>query len=91
MEVHRGLWLTVLSSVAYYYVRNPRAFGTKRLLLTVIGIDSARNIVENAYFGTYFGGKYGLFPSWTTEVLGRPELLILPKIANVAAGCFVLG
>ena len=85
------LWLTVLSSVIYYYVRNPRAFGPTRLLLTVIGIDTARNIAENVYFGVYFGGKYGLFPTWTTELLGRPELLILPKIANVIAGCIVLG
>jgi hypothetical protein len=43
-----ALWLTVLSSVIYYYVRNPRAFGTTRLLLTVIGIDTVRNIAENA-------------------------------------------
>jgi diguanylate cyclase (GGDEF)-like protein len=86
-----ALWLTVLSSVVYYYVRNPRAFGTTRLLLTVIGIDTVRNIAENIYFGFYFGGQYGLFPHWITEVLGQPELLILPKIANVVAGCVVLG
>jgi diguanylate cyclase (GGDEF)-like protein len=86
-----ALWLTVLCSVVYYYVRNPRAFGPTRLLLTVIGIDTVRNIAENTYFGLYFGGKFGLFPLWTTEVLGRPELLILPKITNVAAGCVVLG
>lgn len=85
------LWLTVLSSVVYYYLRNPSAFGTTRLLLTVIGIDTVRNIAENAYFGLYFGGKYGVFPYWTVEVLGRPELLILPKITNVVAGCVVLG
>jgi diguanylate cyclase (GGDEF)-like protein len=86
-----ALWLTVLSSVVFYYVRNPRAFGTTRLLLTVIGIDTLRNIAENAYFGLYFGGQYGAFPSWTVEILGRPELLILPKITNVVAGCVVLG
>jgi diguanylate cyclase (GGDEF)-like protein len=60
-------------------------------LLTVIGIDTVRNIAENIYFGLYFGGKYGAFPSWTIDVLGRPELLILPKITNVVAGCVVLG
>jgi diguanylate cyclase (GGDEF)-like protein len=57
----------------------------------VIGIDTVRNIAENTYFGFYFGGKYGVFPHWTIEILGRPELLILPKIANVVAGCVVLG
>ena len=86
-----ALWLTVLSSVVYYYLRNPRAFGTTRLLLSVIGIDTTRNILENVYFGFYFGGRYGIFPAWTTEVLGQPELLIIPKIANVVAGCVVLG
>ena len=86
-----ALWLTVLLSVVYYYLRNPRAFGTTRLLLSVIGIDTARNILENLYFGLYFGGTYGVFPAWTTEVLGQPALLIIPKIANVVAGCVVLG
>jgi diguanylate cyclase (GGDEF)-like protein len=86
-----ALWLAVLASVGYYYIRNPRAFGTTRLLLSVIGIDTVRNISENIYFGVYFGGRYGLFPAWTTDILGRPELLILPKIANVGAGCVVLG
>jgi diguanylate cyclase (GGDEF)-like protein len=32
-----------------------------------------------------------VFPNWTVAVLGRPELLILPKITNVMAGCVVLG
>ena len=67
---------------------NPR---TTRLLLTVIGIDTLRNIAENTYFGLYFGGKYGVFPAWTVDLLGRPELLILPKLCNVLAGCVVLG
>jgi hypothetical protein len=57
-----ALWLTVLFGVVYYYVSNPRAFGTTRLLLTVIGIDTLRNIAENTYFGLYFGGQYGVFP-----------------------------
>ena len=86
-----ALWLIVLSSVAYYYVRNPRAFGTTRLLLTVIGIDTVRNVTENIYFGLYFGGKFGVFPSWTVDILGRPELLIMPKITNLVAGGVVLG
>src|SRR3954465_2220924 len=64
----------------YYYVSNPRAFGSTRMLLTVIGIATVRNIAENIYFGLYFGGKSGAFPQWTVEVLGRPDLLILPKI-----------
>ncbi|WP_420738119.1 GGDEF domain-containing protein [Bradyrhizobium japonicum] len=60
------------------------------MLLLVIGLDTFRNIAENVYFGFYFGGRYGLFPSWVTDTLGQPELIILPKIANVIAGCVVL-
>jgi len=57
----------------------------------VIGIDTIRNIVENVYFGLYFGGQYGLFSSEISKLLGNPYLLIVPKLINVAAGCLVLG
>lgn len=86
-----ALWAMVLTSVVYFFVRNPRAFGTTRLLLVVIGIDTFRNIFENAYFGLYFGGQYGVFPSWIVDTLGQPLLLIIPKLMNVVAGCVVLG
>ena len=57
----------------------------------MIGIDTIRNIVENVYFGLYFGGQYGLFSSEISKLLGNPYLLIVPKLINVAAGCLVLG
>lgn len=86
-----GLWAMVLASVVYSYCRNPRTFGTTRLLLIVIGIDTFRNIFENVYFGLYFGGQYGVFPSWLVSSLGQPVLLIIPKLMNIGAGCLVLG
>jgi signal transduction histidine kinase len=86
-----ALWLTVLVTLVVFYVRNPRAFGTTRLLLAVVAIDTSRNVIENAYFGIYFGGQYGIFPAAVVNVLGEPILLILPKIINVIAGCVVLG
>ena len=86
-----ALWLTVLGTVIFFYIRNPKAFGTTRLLLAVLAIDTTRNILENSYFGVYFGAQYGLFPSSMTALLGQPVLLVLPKIVNVIAGCFVLG
>src|SRR5271170_3197645 len=85
------LWLTVLGTLLVFYVRNPRVFGTTRLLLAVIAIDTLRNIVENIYFGLYFGARYELFPPMFAEVLGNPFLLIVPKLANVASGCIVIG
>src|SRR5580698_2693381 len=73
------IWLTVLATLLIFYVRNPRVFGTTRLLLAVVAIDTIRNIVENIYFGVYFGGQYGLFPSQIVPVLANPYLLIVPK------------
>jgi diguanylate cyclase (GGDEF)-like protein len=86
-----AIWIAVLSGVAFFYIRNPKAFGTTRLLLIVIGIDTVRNIFENVYFGLYFGGSYGFFSPWTVSLLGQPALLLIPKLMNVVAGCVVLG
>src|SRR5579872_6699567 len=85
-----SLWLAVLVAIGSAYVRNSKTFGTVRLLLAVLVIDTIRNIAENLYFGLYFGGQYGLFPTSIVGVLGNPYLLILPKILNVIAACAVL-
>lgn len=85
------LWVSVLATVVIFYIRNPRAFGTTRLLLAVVAIDTLRNIIENTYFGLFFGSQYGLFPASVGGLLGNPVLLILPKLFNLLAGFFVLG
>lgn len=85
-----ALWLGVLGTILFYYLRNPSIFGTTRLLLFVIGLDTVRNIVENTYFGLYFGSQYGFFAASLTEVLGSPSLLILPKVVNLVAGVLVV-
>src|ERR1700761_1553191 len=85
-----SLWLAVLITVCSAHYRNPKTFGPVRLLLAVVAIDTTRNIIENLYFGVYFGGRYGLFPASTYEILGSPGLLILPKLINVLAACLVL-
>ncbi len=85
-----AVWLTILSTLAIFYGRNPRAFGTTRLLLAVLCIDAFRNIFENVYFGLYFGSMYGILsPTWAT-VMGYPLFLLVPKILNVFAGGLVL-
>ncbi len=86
-----ALWLGVLATVIVYYVRNPRIFGTTRLLLFVIALDTCRNIIENSYFGLFFGSQYGFFPAGIGELLGNPSLIIIPKLINLAAGCIVIG
>jgi diguanylate cyclase (GGDEF)-like protein len=86
-----ALWLTVLGTIVYFYIRNPHAFGTTRLLLAVLCVDTLRNIFENIYFGLYFGSVYGILPPNFAAVMGVPVLLIIPKISNVLAGGVVLG
>src|SRR5664279_1270959 len=85
------VWLAVLGIVLFEYVRNPRIFGTTRLLLLVVAIDTCRNLIENVYFGLFFGGQYGFFPTALAESLGNPALVIIPKMLNIVAGGFVLG
>lgn len=85
-----ALWLTVLATIVFFYSRNPRAFGATRLLLAVLAIDAFRNIFENGYFGLYFGSLYGLLSPHWASVMGRPVLLVLPKVLNVIAGSTVL-
>jgi diguanylate cyclase (GGDEF)-like protein len=84
------LWMTILATTIFWYMRDPKAFGTTRLLLWVLAIDAVRNIVENTYFGLFFGSQYGVLPSSIGAFLGNPSLLILPKLANILAGCLVL-
>src|SRR5204862_227300 len=78
-----GIWAAVLGTVFVAYFRNRKTFGTSRLLLIVLAIDTCRNIIENVYFGTYFGAQYGLFPAAIVGVLSQPALLIIPKLINV--------
>jgi PAS domain S-box-containing protein len=85
-----ALWFAVLATVATAYWRNPQAFGVTRLLLIVVGVDTTRNIIENTYFGLYFGSLYRVFSGSVADVLGSPYLLIVPKIVNVLAACVVL-
>jgi diguanylate cyclase (GGDEF)-like protein len=85
-----AIWLSVLGTVVFFYLRNQRAFGTTRLLLAVLAIDTLRNVAENTYFGLYFGGQYGFFSPELVSILGQPVLLVVPKLLNFCAGCLVL-
>jgi diguanylate cyclase (GGDEF)-like protein len=85
-----AIWLAVLGTVVWYYRRNPKIFGTARLLLAIIAIDTLRNIIENIYFGVYFDSRLGLFNPSLVGLLGQPLLLIMPKVLNVVSGLLVL-
>jgi diguanylate cyclase (GGDEF)-like protein len=83
------IWLTVLVTLAGLYKRNRRMYGTTQLLLAVLALDTTRNIIENSYFGLYIGAQLGVLPKAFVTVLGQPILLIIPKLINIVAGCFV--
>lgn len=85
-----GIWLAVLGTVVWFYARRAKIFGQTRLLLSVVAIDSSRNVIENTYFGLYFDSRYGLFDPAVATVLGQPLLLIMPKVLNVVSGLMVL-
>ncbi len=85
-----SIWTVVLFTVAISYRRNRKIFGTTRVLLAVVAIDTTRNIIENSYFGLYFNSQYGLLPPGIYDVLGQPVLLLIPKTLNILAGSTVL-
>ena len=84
-----ALWLAVFVTLCASYLRNPKEFGAMRLLLAVLLIDTVRNLSENLYFGIYWGGRYGVFPEWTS-VLGDPLYLMAMKGLTVIAAVAVL-
>lgn len=85
-----AIWLGVLACTLYFSRGKTIIFGSARILLAVVAIDTLRDIIENVYFGIYFGSQYGFFDRGVAAVLGQPFLLMLPKIANIFAGCVVL-
>jgi len=85
-----AIWLGVLACTLYFSRGKTIIFGSARILLAVVAIDTLRDIIENVYFGIYFGSQYGFFDKGVAAVLGQPLLLMLPKIANIFAGCVVL-
>lgn len=83
------LWLAVLCTLCVAYARNPKNFGAMRLLLAVLLIDTVRNLSENLYFGIYWGGRYGVFPEWTS-ILSDPLYVMSMKGMTVIAAAVVL-
>ncbi len=85
-----GIWILVLACTLRYGTTKNIVIGSARVLLLVVALDTLRDIVENVYFGMYFGSQYGLFDKGIGSVLGQPLLLMLPKFLNIAAGLTVL-
>ncbi|MEG3619739.1 hypothetical protein V5T82_14835 [Magnetovibrio sp. PR-2] len=84
------LWFVILS---IYLIRLRKVPSTNKLLillLFILSIDAFRTVFESVYFGLFFNSLFGLLPASIHELLGQPELIILPKMVNVAAGILVL-
>jgi len=85
------LWLAVLVTLVVFVMRSRDVAHTMGLLLLVLGIDTVRNIVENIYFGIYWGAVLGLFPASYAAPLEVWYAVAIPKVINLIAGSMVLG
>jgi two-component system, cell cycle sensor histidine kinase and response regulator CckA len=88
-------WILVAlwASILWLYLRARRQSASNSavaVLLLILSIDALRTLIESAYFGLYFNSQFGLLPPGIMSVLGRPELIVLPKLINIAAGMTVL-
>jgi len=86
-----ALWLAVLVTLVVFVMRTRDVAHTMGLLLLVLGIDTVRNIVENIYFGIYWGAVLGLFPANYAAPLEVWYAVAIPKVINLIAGSMVLG
>ncbi len=84
------LWLAILGLYLGKLRHLKRANATIAVLLTILALDAFRTLFESTYFGLYFNSQFGLLPAGIEATLGRPELLIIPKLINIVAGVLVL-
>jgi diguanylate cyclase (GGDEF)-like protein len=81
-----GIWLIVLCTVAVFYRRDPRGFGTTRLLLAIVAIESFCNILQT----TYIEGRPGPFSAELANTSGSVLVSMLPKLMSILSGLLVL-
>ena len=84
------LWMIILWLYLNHLRQSKIAGKAVTILLIILAIDAFRTLFESAYFGLYFNSFYGFLPKSIHDVLSRPELLIIPKLANIVAGLLVL-
>jgi len=85
-----ALWLVILGLYLGRLRHLKTGNGAISVLLTILALDAFRTLFESTYFGLYFNSRFGLLPASVEATLGLPELLIIPKLVNVAAGVIVL-
>ena len=80
------VWPAVLGIVLFEYVCNPRIFGTTRLLLLVVAIDTCRNLVENIYFGLFLWRAVWVFPRHAGGKSWHPRARLYSESAQYRRG-----
>ncbi len=88
-------WILILlwSFILYFYVKKMWDSKTKQLfqaLVVILAIDAFRTLFESLYFGLWYTSLSGLIPAQIGAVLTQPELVIIPKIINVAAAVIII-
>ena len=88
-------WILIFlwSFILYFYVKKMWDSKTKQLfhaLVVILAIDAFRTLFESFYFGLWYTSLSGLIPAQIGVFLTRPELVIIPKIINVAAAVIII-
>ncbi|NLI00636.1 MAG: HAMP domain-containing histidine kinase [Chthonomonadales bacterium] len=83
-------WLLIL----VFYWREHRRLRTLEsivgTMLVVVFLDGARTLLENVYFGTVYTARAGILPSDIYELLSDPQLVIVPKLINLASATVII-
>ena len=89
-------WLLILCWLAilvFYWREHRRLRSLKTIvgtMLVVVFLDGARTLLESVYFGTVYTGRAGFLPSYVHELLSEPQLVIVPKLLNLAAALMII-
>ena len=88
-------WILIIlwSFILQFYIR--RMWGNKleklfTTLMIILAIDAFRSLFESIYFGAWYTSLAGLIPGAIATFLMRPEMVIIPKLINVAAAVVVI-
>jgi signal transduction histidine kinase len=89
-------WLLVLcwAAIAYSCAREYPSFRRINplvgVLVLIILVDGARTLVESVYFAIWYTGRTPLLPLSIHTQLSEPQILLLPKLVNLAAAALIL-
>ncbi len=85
-----GLWLAIIAMLLRRLWRPPAIDRTTAFLIVILAVDAGRTLIENLYFGLYWGSIYGVLSPEVALLFGRPSLAVLPKLLNIAVAVVIL-